>query len=298
MIFTLDGNIDFRFLTEVDKAAIAEINSAKEALTPENAKIALAMAFDAKSLPLLRRVIKEQPAVFDSARFLPLAYAISADWAAGLEIMLKHTGGGIVNDKGQDALIFAAFFHAADCLRVASMACDAKRVDHDGYSALNMALDTRGDNPFQTAATEAFLLGNSDLDRKNNEGLAPFDQAVRHGLFDAVAKLAPKVAATPERFKGLLVAYWERTVPWADRDTVMIDEFGARCDLPGKQRAKCLRLAPKGSLPQLLAQHEAWQLKKVMAKTALKSLTEMPLTETPSPTGAGGAPARAPSRRI
>ena len=292
MIFTPDGSIDSASLTESDLVAIAEIHSQKEALTPENAKIALAMALDARGVSMLRRIIKDQPAVFDSARFLPLAYAISADWAAGLEIMLKHTGGDIVNDKGQDALIFAAFFHAADCLRVASMACDPKRVDHDGYSALNMALDTRGDNPFQTAATEAFLLNNSDLDRKNNDGLAPFDQAVRHGLFDAAAKLAPKVAATPERFKDLLVAYWERTVPWADRNTAMIDEFGARCDLPGKQRAKCLRLAPKGSLARLLAQHEVWQLEKVMAKTSKKSADE------PSP-GTPDLPlARALSRRI
>jgi len=292
MIFTPDGSIDFTSLTESDKAAMFEINnSTKRAWTPENAKIALAMALHARHESMLRRVIKDQPAVFDGAGFKPLAYAIAANWTAGLEVMLKHTGGGIVNEKGQDALIFAAFFDASDCLGLALKVCDPKRVDHEGNSALNVALNTRGDHLFTNIAAKHFLLSNSDLGRENNEGLTPFDQAVRHGHFEVLAKLAPKTVATPQRFEDLLIAYREKKVPWSRRDTAMIDEFGARCDLPGEQREKYLRFAPKVALPRLFAQHEAWELQKVMEKTAQKSLTETDLALS-------GAPVQAASRRI
>jgi len=174
MIFTSDGSIDFTSLTESDKAAIFEINnSAKKAWTPEKAKIALAMALHERAESMLRRVIKEQPAVFDGAGFKPLAYAIAANWTAGLEVMLKHTGGGIVNEKGQDALIFSAFFDATDCLGLALKVCDPKRVDHDGNSALNIALNTRDDHPFKNQRAKDFLLANSDLGEKTTRDWPP-----------------------------------------------------------------------------------------------------------------------------
>jgi len=61
---------------------------------------------------------------------------------------------------------------------------------------LNIALNTRDDHPFKNLMAKYFLLANSDLGRENNDGLAPFDQAVRHGHFKVLAKLAPKTIAT------------------------------------------------------------------------------------------------------
>jgi len=67
------------------------------------------MALHERAESMLKRLIKDQPAVLDSAGFKPLAYAIAANWTAGPEVMLKHTGGGIVNEKKQDAMILRHF---------------------------------------------------------------------------------------------------------------------------------------------------------------------------------------------